>query len=395
MPSFRSESRSIFSQRTAFERGPNALAQLLAEKQKCGERIVDLTVSNPTHAGLPTDEAALARALAMAPADYEADPLGTPTARRAVAQYWAERGVAIGVERLALTASTSEAYAALFKLFCNPGDEVLVARPSYPLLDELARYEAVRLVDYALAYDGAWHVDFSSVERGLSERTRAIIVVSPNNPTGNVLSAEEHVKLSGYGLPIICDEVFGLYPWSANDTLPTALQTAASGLTVVLDGLSKAAALPQLKVAWMSFAGEPVLLDEALSRLEFVLDAQLSVNGPAQAGLRELLTLGASRRNRVLERLRANLALLDARLVGSAVNRPYATGGWYAVLRLPSVHGELEWVQGFLERASVWVQPGWFYDLPGDAHCIVSLLTPEAEFAEGVERLLADVAGRV
>ncbi len=393
-----------FSRRTTFERTPNELANLLVAKRARGEHVFDLTVANPTQAGLPSDRQALTKALGIAPERYEPDCRGSLGARQAVAEYWAGRGIQVSVEHIALSASTSEAYAVLFKLFCDPGDEVLVARPSYPLLDELARYESVRLVDYSLAYDGAWHIDFASVERALSERTRAIIVVSPNNPTGNVLSEAEAMRLSSYGVPLISDEVFGRYglrPMGARSAgadetdVPSALNYASSfgsGLAIVVDGLSKAAALPQMKVAWMCFAGEPEIVDEALGRLDFVLDSQLSVAGPTQAALSDLLRIGAGRRRFINTRLRANLRVLDECLVGSTASRLHVEAGWYAVLRLPATQTELEWVTQLVQQVGVWVQPGWFYDFATEPHCVLSLLTPEDEFARGVALLLEYVS---
>lgn len=381
----------MFSQRTTFEQTPNALSSLTEARRASGEPLLDLTLANPTRAELVLDDEGLREALLVDPTSYRPDCFGDEAARSAIANGWAERGVSVPTAQIALTASTSEAYAMAFKLLCDPGDAVLIPRPGYPLLAELARFESIRLRDYRLAYDGAWHIDFPSLEAALCERARAIVVVSPNNPTGNVLTEQEFGRLQSYGLPIISDEVFSEYAL-LQSARRSVIAPSRVGLQIVLDGLSKRAALPQLKAAWMTLFGDPEHVQLALGRLEFLLDAYLSVNTPVQLALPRLLEIGERRRAAVMQRLCGNLELLDRRLAESAVTRLHCEAGWYAVLHLPSVRTEAEWVEGLLRDAGVLVSPGWFFDFETEPYCVVSLLTPSRDFEAGVQRLLAYVA---
>lgn len=383
----------MFSQRTSFEQTPNELFGLAQARRRAGVPPLDLTPGNPTQVELAFDHHALIDALAVDPACYRPECFGHPLARRALALEWARRGVSVPVEQIALTASTSEAYAMAFKLFCDPGDAVLIPRPGYPLLAELARFEAIRLLDYRLAYDGAWHIDFTSLEAGLGARTKAIVVVSPNNPTGSVLSQEEFARLQRYGLPIISDEVFQAYPIGGHPVHASVVAEARTGVQIVLDGLSKYAALPQLKLGWMSFFGDAPSVGQALGRLEFLLDAYLSVGTPVQLALPALLALGEQRRRIVLERLTQNLTHLDVALQESAITRLHCDAGWYAVLRLPQVRSEEAWVMDLLRQENVLVAPGWFFDFESEPYVVLSLLTPPQVFEAGVRRLLRFVEG--
>jgi aspartate/methionine/tyrosine aminotransferase len=309
-----------------------------------------------------------------------------------VARLWAARGVSVDPSRIALTASTSEAYAFLFKLLCDPGDAVLVPRPSYPLFEHLARYEGIEAVPYLLDYDGAWHIDGQRVRAAITPRTRAIVALSPNNPTGSYLKRDELEGLAALGLPIISDEVFAEYPLSDDTRRAQSALAAEDVLVFALDGLSKRAALPQLKLGWITASGPRRLVEDALRGLEHVCDAFLSPGASVQHALPLLLALSASSRRAILARARDNHATLARLTAGSAVTPLAAEGGWYAVARLPSVRTEEAWVEGLLEERDVLVQPGFFYDFVGEAFVVVSLLTPEAEFFEGVSRLVEYVA---
>ena len=382
----------MFSERSARERSPNRLSAAVAERRAAGAALVDLTVSNPTLAGIPyaaSVGAALTRSTEVL--RYEPEPFGLMSARVAVSELWRERGLAVAPERVALTASTSEAYAFVFKLLCDPGDEVLVPAPSYPLLEHLGALENVRLVQYELGHDGAWFIDVAEVARRVSSRTRAVVLVSPNNPTGTYLKHDELSRLSALGLPVISDEVFGDYALVDDARRARSVLDADEGLVIALDGLSKAAALPQMKLAWLTLGGAAPLVDEALARLELVLDAFLSPSTPVQRALPELLATRGVARDAILERVRQNLAVLARKCAGSAVTQLPVEGGWYAVVRVPATATDEAWALRLLD-AGVLVQPGYFFDFGEVPHLVVSLLTEPAPFAQGVERLVA-VAG--
>lgn len=382
----------MFSRRSQHDFQPNRLTQALAAARQRGQVPLDLTVSNPTSAGIPyapgiTD--ALVRSCDVL--RYEPLAFGLASARNAVSALWRERGLTVPEERIALTASTSEAYAVSFKLLCDPGDEVLVPAPSYPLFEHLAGLESVRVVPYRLGYDGAWFVDVNEIAARRSERTRAVVVVTPNNPTGSYLKRDELTRLAALGLPILSDEVFGEYALAADSRRAVSALESAETLVIALDGLSKLAALPQLKLAWMSLNGPPAVVTDALLRLELILDTYLSPSSPVQHALPALLASRHVAEAAILERARANQKTLNTACAGSLVSVLPAEGGWYAVLRLPHVMSDEDWALALLE-AGVLVQPGYFFDFEAAPHVVVSLLTPEATLSEGVARLLSCVS---
>jgi aspartate/methionine/tyrosine aminotransferase len=322
---------------------------------------------------------------------YEPDPRGLGSARQAIAEEWRDLGVSISAERVLLTASTSEAYGFLFKLLCDPGDEVLVPAPSYPLFEHLAGFEGVRSVPYALGFDGAWFIDFERLSRARSERTRAIIVVSPNNPSGHYLRRAELERLAELGLPLISDEVFASYALRRPpDAARSALETDRT-LVFALSGLSKLAALPQLKAAWIGVGGPEAAVGEALSRLELIADSYLSVGAPVQLALPELLRARASSEAHILDRLRANLGVLEHAVKDTPISVLPVEGGWYAVARLPRTQSEEAWALGLLREQRVLAQPGYFYDFADEPFLVLSLLSPEAVFSLGVARLVEHV----
>lgn len=360
-----------------------------------GPELLDLTASNPTTVGLPYDAEAIARALSSPAAlVYEPRPLGVEPARAEVARLYASQGVDVPSARVAITASTSEAYAALFKLLCDPGDEVLVPAPSYPLLAWLAAFEGVVLRPYPLVYAGSWHVDLPALAEAVGPRTRAIVVVSPNNPTGSYLGAGELEAMLDLGVPILSDEVFASYPLDGEipaGRVGTVLG-ARRGLVFALSGLSKLVGLPQMKLGWIACAGDAGRAAEALARLEAVLDAYLSVGAPVQHALGELLRAGAATREAIRARTRANLAAVRAAAADSAMSVLAVEGGWYAIVRVPETQSDEAWALALVERDAVLVHPGYFFDMGRGAHLVVSLLTPERELEEGVRRLAARVA---
>ena len=352
-----------------------------------GKPRFDLTGSNPTTAGLAYP-AELVRALERAQAEslvYRPEAFGLVSAREAVA-----RLTGSAVADTLLTASTSEAYAFLFKLLCDPGDAVLVPAPSYPLFEHLAELEGVQAVPYRLAYDGAWHIDFDSVRRAITPLARAIVAVSPNNPTGHYLRQAERDELYRLGLPLICDQVFE--PFSLVHGVEPAQSTAHAGLTFTLDGLSKRAGLPQLKLGWTVVSGPEPARREACARLELIADTFLSVATPIQQALPKLLEQAPLVTAAISKRCRDNLGTLQRTLQASPATLLHAEAGWCCVLRLPAVQSEEQWVLGLVQEAEVLVQPGWYYDFESEPYVVVSLLGEPRVFAEGVARLVQYVA---
>jgi alanine-synthesizing transaminase len=372
--------RTVFSRRSSRDRSPNAVHALLATM---GQPRCDLTRANPTRAGLTYPEelvAILERAQARS-LDYRPEPFGLLSAREAVA-----RLAGADARDVMLTASTSEAYAFLFKLLCDPGDAVLVPAPSYPLFEHLAELEGVQALPYRLAYDGAWHVDIDSVRRAITPRARAIVVVSPNNPTGHYLRQSEGDALAGLGLPLLSDQVFAPFPLA--EGAPLAARPNDGCLTFTLDGLSKRAGSPQLKLGWTVVSGPEAARREALERLELIADTFLSVATPIQQALPELLQLSPAVTTVITQRCRHNLARLERAVQAAPLTLLRAEAGWSAVLHLPAVATEEQLVLGLLRDAGVLVQPGWYYDFESEPYVVVSLLTEPSVFREGTERLV-------
>jgi len=277
-------------------------------------------------------------------------------------------------------------------MLADPGDEILVPAPSYPLLGFLAAFESVRLVPYPLVYAGSWHVDVDAMKRAVTPRTRAIVVVSPNNPTGSYLGRSELEAMLDLGLPVISDEVFAPYPIAVPDDRVRTVAHATRGLVFALSGLSKLAALPQMKLGWIAVAGEGALVAEAMARLELVLDAYLSVGAPVQHALPSLLRGSTTTTDAIRARVRTNLAVVQGAMTGTSATVLTVEGGWYAIVRVPDTRSEEEWVLALIEEDSVHVHPGYFFDMHAGAHLVVSLLTPEDVFAEGVARIRARLA---
>jgi aspartate/methionine/tyrosine aminotransferase len=382
----------MLSSRTSWPRTPNALTRALAARRARGDGILDLTASNPTvaFASLGT-EPALAALAAPDVRVYAPEPLGMPAAREAVAGYYRARGVAVEPSQVVLTASSSEAYGWLFKLLCDPGDAVLVARPSYPLFDDLARLEGVSLDTFPLERDARWAMDLDALRASLRPRTRAVAVVHPNNPTGSFVRRSEAAALRSLaaerGLALVADEVFLDYAWREDPARFGSFAAVDDALTFTLSGLSKVAAAPQVKLGWIVVSGPRDLRDEALARLELVADCYLSVSAPAQHALGPLLALAGAAQGAIGARVAANLGALERALTASSpITAARVDGGWYAPLRLPRTRSEEAWVLALLDDG-VLTQPGWFYDFAEEPWLVLSLLTPEAVFAEGVARI--------
>jgi hypothetical protein len=389
-------SRFAFSERSAFEREPNALARAIAAARSRKPPILDLTESNPTAAGFEAPRELFASLAHPRAAYYEPHPLGHPEARAAVARELARAGTPVDAAQVALTCSTSEAYSLSFRLLCDPGDRVLVPRPSYPLLEHLARADGIELVPYRLLYHDTWQIDRADLrERARDRRVRAVVCVNPNNPTGSFASRTDAETLAELELPIISDEVFSAYAFARDPEPVTTLLELARGesrapLVLALGGLSKYAGLPQLKLAWAIAAGHEA--PEALARLEILADAYLSVATPVQLALTEIFALASTTRAAIAARLARNLAQLARAVEGTPATLLRAEGGWYAVLRLPATRSDDEWALALLEQRGVIVQPGWLYDFEGGPFAVVSLLVREPVFAEGVRAIAALVS---
>ncbi|HET8948164.1 MAG TPA: pyridoxal phosphate-dependent aminotransferase [Candidatus Polarisedimenticolia bacterium] len=395
----------MFSDRVPWPDRENRLTQALRRRREAGDPVIDLTETNPTRVGLVYPGAAIAQAMAdPGAARYAPDPRGLLAAREAVSAWLRARGRDVGVDRLVLTASTSEAYALLFKILCAPGDEVLVPNPSYPLFEHLARLEGVSAVPYRLDAERGWRLELAALAGALAQarNPRAVVIVNPNNPTGTALRAEERDALdrfcAGRGLAVISDEVFFEHlfnPSARQDDPPVSLAAGRpEALTFILGGLSKSCGLPQLKLGWIATAGPGPLCEEALGRLEFAADSFLSVGTPVQLAAPRLLALGEGIGRQIAERVGTNLKQLHEGLPeGSPVVLEPADGGWTAVLRVPAIRSEEELVLLLLQEDGVLVHPGFFFDFPREAYLVVSLLPPPAEFRAGFERLLRRAAG--
>jgi alanine-synthesizing transaminase len=388
----------MFSRRTGWKLTPNRFTQAQHELRRAGAEILDLTISNPTRAGFAYDQSAILGALnPLASLEYDPQPKGLAGACAAVARYYFEGGEALNPESLVLTTSTSEGYSYLFRLLCNSGDEVLVPKPSYPLFEFLADLDDVKLVPYLLLYDYGWHIDLPSLQKAVGPRTRAVVVVHPNNPTGSYASAVERDALNGFcadrNLALIVDEVF--LDYSHDRRSRPSFVTNRDVLTFTLSGLSKISGLPQMKLAWTAVSGPGEKVGEALSRLEVIADTYLSVNAPVQHAAPVLLEQRKLIQPLLLERVRENLAELDRQLAGEpACSRLVVEGGWCATIRVPAIQPDEELAIELLRQALVLVHPGHFYDFPGEGHVVVSLISLTEEFREGVRRMLALCSSR-
>jgi alanine-synthesizing transaminase len=374
----------------------NAITRATERLRATGVEIVDLSDANPTTAGLSYPDHLLTPLADRAALSYHPHPFGLRSAREAVAGEFARRGADVDPDHLVLSASTSEAYSWLFKLLCDPGDAVLVPQPSYPLFEYLARLEGVTTAPYHLTYHGRWDVDLHSLEQGAAlERIKAVLAVSPNNPTGSFLSARDAAGLvescRQHGWALIVDEVFADYPVDVIEPL-TDIAARADVLTFSLGGASKSIGLPQVKLGWTLVGGPAADRKAAMAGLEVIADTFLSVSTPVQIAAPALLREGASIRGRIHQRIRDNLN--TARRLAAAYpacDVLPVEGGWSVILRVPASRSEEAIVLELLEVEHVLVHPGFYFDMPHEAFLVVSLLPPPATFVEGFRRLLRSV----
>ncbi len=392
----------MFAQRTNWNLTPNRLSQALAAHRAAGKPLLDLTISNPTECGFTYDGPGILEALSNPAAlSYEPNPKGLESARQAVAAYYAARNDDVSPEDIFLTTSTSEAYSYVFRALCNPGDELLIPQPGYPLLDFLADIQDVRLVRYPLVYlEGdreavnghGWRIDFHSLEQAITPRTRGVVVVHPNNPTGNFAKAPEMAKLndicSAREIAIIADEVF--LDFSLEENPRASFATNAGALTFTMSGLSKICGLPQMKAAWLVVGGPAQLKREALARLEVIADTFLSINAPVQLAIPVLLEQRHALQKQLMSLVRRNLTELDRQLAGQNVcTRLAVEGGWYAIVRVPATRPDEDLAMDLLSKKGLYLHPGHFYDFPSDGYLIVSMITGELQFSSGIDRILS------
>jgi alanine-synthesizing transaminase len=395
----------MFASRTDWRFDPNLLTQALERHRRSGRPLLDLTVSNPTTCGFsyPQEKilAALADPRALA---YSPDSKGLPEARAAVAEYYRGRagfagvdtpapgkGTAVDPERIFLLSGTSEGYSHVFRLLCEPGDEILVPAPSYPLFEFLADLNDVRLATYPLLYDHGWHLDLHGLREAFTARSRAVMVVHPNNPTGSFVKPGEAAELAeicaARDAAIVADEVF--LDYAEGDTAPSTFAPGGAALTFTLSGLSKICALPQMKLAWIVVSGPEELARAATERLDVMADTYLSPGTSVQLAAAKLLALRGEMQAQVRRRVAANLAWLDSALrdTASPLTRLVREGGWYAVLRVPSSGSDEALAAELLERCSVLAHPGRFFNFAQDGFLVLSLISPEKDFQGGCRRL--------
>jgi len=386
---------AMFSRRTDWKLTPNRFTQAQRELAESGREVLDLTVSNPTRVGLAYDAETILKSLSNpAVLNYDPQPRGLRNAREAVAAYYSkEHASGVSPESIILTTSTSEGYSYIFRLLCNPEDEVLVPKPSYPLFEFLADLQDVKLVPYPLIYDHGWQIDFHSLSKAVNQRTRAVVIVHPNNPTGSFISTAERTALNDFcranNLALIVDEVFLDY---AHDGTPRpSLVTNKDVLTFTLSGLSKISALPQMKLGWIVTSGPEDEVNAAMERLEIVADTYLSVSTPIQVAAGVLLDVRKKLQPLLCDRLRQNLTELDLQLArNKSCCQLGVEGGWYVVLRVPATQSDEDLAIELIRTKSVLVHPGHFYDFPSDGFLVVSLITAPDIFRQGLQRILEE-----
>lgn len=383
----------MFADRTNWNLDKNRLTQALHRHRQEGKELLDLTVSNPTECGFEPDEEAILQVLCQRAAlSYEPAAKGLQSARDAVAAYYAAHGADISPDDIILATSTSEAYSLVFRTICNPGDEILVPEPSYPLFAFLADIQDVKIVRYPLFYDHGWQIDFHALEKSITSRARGLIVVHPNNPTGHFCKPAESSRLdeicSTREMALIADEVF--LDFAIDSGTRPSFAAGNGALTFTVSGLSKIAGLPQMKVAWLITGGSEPLKSQAMQRLEIIADTYLSMNAPVQQAIPVFLEQRHKFQDQLKGRVQRNLSELDRQLAEQQFcKRLEVEGGWYGVLRVPALHPDEDLAIQLLTTRNVYVHPGHFYDFQTEGFLVVSLITPERNFAEGIRRLLS------
>lgn len=382
----------MFSSRTGWNLSPNALHQLLEEIRRKGEPIADLTESNPTRCDLSYDPKLIQALSSERSLVYEPDPRGLLTARHSIAGYYLQRGIVVDPANIFITAGTSEAYSHLFKLLCNPGEKVLVPKPSYPLFDYLCALNDVEARHYRLRYDDEWRVDVDSLSDIVDESTRAILLVHPNNPTGSYITVQEREAVltiaSKRGLALIVDEVFGDFSFDDIKGPHGSFACEQDALVFTLNGISKLLGLPQMKLAWITASGALPLLHDAASRLEIICDTYLSAGTPVQQALPALFTNGRRVTEQIRTRVRRNYNSLRAMTGGTPVSLLDADGGWNAIVQFPRIMSDETWALRLLKECNVLVHPGHFFEIEREGCIVISLLPEESTFSSGFGKTL-------
>lgn len=387
----------MFSERTNWQLETNALTRLIEQRRAAALPILDLTESNPTRCGFDYSSAPLDALAAAEVLSYNPDPRGLLSAREAVAAYYADRGVSVDPAQIFLTSSTSEAYSYVFRLLADPGDEVILPYPGYPLFDALARLNDLERTAYPLRYDGRWRIETEALAHAITPRTRAIVLVHPGNPCGSYVTTAEAAFITElaeqHNLAMICDEVFADYARrGAAESRAPSFATESRALTLTLNGLSKISALPQMKCAWLILGGPSAAVAQASARLEMLADTYLSLSTPIACALPRLLEFRHVIQPQIIRRIDQNLATLDAALAGgSPVTRLHVEGGWYAVLQMPRTLTDEEWALRLLREDGVLIHPGHFYDFPSDGRAVISLLPRLDIFGDAMAKLAARV----
>jgi alanine-synthesizing transaminase len=384
----------MFSSRTQWNLTPNRLSEEVAAKRFRGDDIVDLTESNPTQCGFSYPEKEILGALANSSSlVYQPDPRGLPTARKAIADFYSTQGIAISPEHMILTASTSEAYSILFKLLCNAGEEVLIPKPSYPLIEYLCQLNDVTPRHYQLAYDGEWHIDFEYLESVCTGCSRAIVLVHPNNPTGSYLKQDEFNRVSTFaaehGCALIVDEVFETFSFSSDSRRADILKPDIPMPVFSLNGISKLLGLPQLKLSWIVVRSGDQHREEILNRLDIISDTFLSVNTPVQVALPGLLSQSQLLGGQIISRVHSNYRTLREGFRDSTVSVLHTEGGWYAVLQFPLSNSDEEWALELLQQQNILVYPGHFFEMEQPSCIVLSLLPPSDQIRIGISKICA------
>lgn len=386
----------MFSSRTGWNLSPNALHQLLDEKRKRSERVLDLTESNPTRCGFTYDPSLLQSLASERSLTYEPEPHGLLSARQAIADYYGHKGVSVAPDALFITASTSEAYSHLFRLLCNAGENVVVPKPSYPLFDYLCALNDVDVRHYRLRYDDEWHLDFDSLREAVDGSTRGILLVHPNNPTGSFIDTAEKKALLRIarekGIALIADEVFSDFAFNEDRKTAPSFAASEEGLVFTLNGISKLLGLPQMKLAWIVVSGDRGLVHDATERLEIICDTYLSAGTPVQHALPDLFIKGKAVTDQIAKRVRTNFAALHAKIKDTPLSILHTEAGWNCILQLPRFQPDEAWALRLLKESNILVHPGHFFEIEREACLVISLLPPEAVFLEGFDRILGCVS---
>jgi aspartate/methionine/tyrosine aminotransferase len=383
-----------FSSRTNWQFQHNQITECLEARRASGLPVFDLTVSNPTECGFTYPEQTILSAFSNKRIlQYEPDPRGLLSAREVVAEYYRKRGSAINPSNIFLTSSTSEAYSTLFKLLCNAGESILIPTPSYPLFDYLAQLNDVNVLSYKLFYDHGWHIDIASMKNAITASTRAIVLIHPHNPTGMFLKKNDYEQIKSLAkknnLALIVDEVFIDFGFNDDANRLASMCLSSDILTFTLNGISKIAGMPQMKLGWIAINGPSQLVREASQRLEIIFDTFLSVNTPVQIALPELMMAGNNIREQISNRVKKNYAFFkNALLSGSACSPFECEGGWYAIIRVPRIKPEETLCLELIERYGVNVFPGYYFDFPEEGFLVVSLLVDAIVFEGGIQKII-------